>query len=99
MNYNLPEEHLHLKPEFSRQRIGIDTLQVTPVVKNGNICCIVIVEHFSKFTGIYPAKNHSAEEMAKACFLHYTRYGRFEEVYSDPGSDLTSEVIKYLYIW
>jgi hypothetical protein len=99
MNYNLPEEKLHLKPEYSRQRIGIDTLQVTPQDKNGNICCIVIVEHFSKFVGIYPAKDHSAVEMAKACFLHFTRYGKFDEVYSDPGSDLTSETIRYLYLW
>jgi hypothetical protein len=95
MNYTLPEENLHLKPEYYRQRIGIDTLQVTPVDKNGNICCIVIV----KFVGIYPAKGHSAIEMARACFIHFTRYGRFDEVYSDPGSDLTSEIIRYLYLW
>jgi hypothetical protein len=99
MKYNLPEEHLHLKPKHFRQRIGIDTLQVTPRDVNGNICCVVIVEHFSKFVGIYPAKDHSAIEMAKACFLHFTRYGRFEEVYSDPGSDLTSEIIRYLHVW
>jgi hypothetical protein len=99
MKYNLPEEHLHLKPKHFRQRIGIDTLQVTPRDANGNICCVVIVEHFSKFVGIYPAKDHSAIEMAKACFLHYIRYGRFEEVYSDPGSDLTSEIIRNLHVW
>jgi hypothetical protein len=99
MSYNLPEENLHLKPEHYRQRIGIDTLQITPQDKNGNVCCIVIVEHFSKFVGIYPAKGHSAEEMASACFLHFTRYGRFDEVYSDPGSDLTSSIIRYLYVW
>ncbi len=37
--------------------------------------------------------------MAHACFLHYTRYGRFEELYTDPGSDLTSEIIRYLQLW
>ena len=49
MRYVIPEEKLSLKPSHYRQRIGIDTLTITPVDKNGNVCCIVVTEHFSKF--------------------------------------------------
>jgi hypothetical protein len=51
MGYKLPDENLHLKPDNYRQRIGVDTLTITPVDKHGNSCVICIVEHFSKFTG------------------------------------------------
>ena len=99
MTYNLPEEKLHLKPDHYRQRIGVDTLTLTPRDQKGNIACICIVEHFSKFVGLYPVKDHSAESLALACFLHFTRYGRYDEIYSDPGSDLTSETIYILNKW
>jgi hypothetical protein len=88
-----------LKPTHYRERIGIDTLTITPTDNDGNTCCHVIVEYFSKFAGIYPSKGHTALETALACFLHFTRYGKFEEIYSDPGSDLTSETVRYLNLW
>jgi hypothetical protein len=90
---------LNLKSSHYRGRIGIDTLTITPADNDGNTCCHVVVEHFSKFAGIYPAKGHTAIETALACFLHFTRYGKFEEIYSDPGSDLTSETVRYLNLW
>ena len=100
MTYNLPEEHHHLKPDYYRQRVGVDTLTVTPRDRYGNTCCIVVVEHFSKFVGIYPSKDHSADSLARALFVHYTRYGKFyDEIYSDPGSDLTSETSTKLNLW
>jgi hypothetical protein len=36
MGYKLPDENLHLKPDDYRQRIGVDTLTITPVDKHGN---------------------------------------------------------------
>jgi hypothetical protein len=53
----------------------------------------------NKFAGIYPAKGHTAIETTLACFLHFTRYHKVEEIYSDPGSDLTSETVRYLNLW
>ena len=94
--YNLPEEKLNLKCSHSRQRIGVDTLTITPKDKYGNSLAIVIVEHFTKFVSIYPTAFHTAEETAKAMFLHYTRYGKFEEVISDPGSDFMSSTVVLL---
>ena len=94
--YVLPEEHLHLKPPHYRSRIGVDTLTITPVDKFGNCCIIITVEHFSKFVSLYPASSHSADKMAEALFIHYTRYGGFDELCSDPGSDLMSSTVTTL---
>lgn len=93
MNYQLPSENLHLKPPYYRKRVGIDTLTITPVDKFGNYLLIVIVEHFSKFVSLHPVPDHSAENTARALFSHYVTYGKFEQVISDPGSDLMSHCI------
>ena len=53
-----------LDVERSRSRIGIDSLTITPADKNGNTLIIVIVEHFSKFSTLYPASNRSADTLA-----------------------------------
>ena len=37
--------------------------------------------------------------MALALFQFFSTYGVFEELISDPGSDLTSEVVKHLTDW
>ena len=53
-----------LNVEHTRSRIGIDTLTITPANKNGNTLIIVVVEHFSKFSTLYPANSHSADTLA-----------------------------------
>ena len=57
---------------------------------------IVVVEHFSKFMSIYPCDDHSAAHMARALAIHYFKYGRFEQIISDPGSDLMSATVVQL---
>jgi hypothetical protein len=94
--YTLPSENHTLKPTHYRKRIGVDTLTITPKDRYGNYLAIVVVEHFSKFCSIYPCASHEAKHTATAMFLHYTRYGAFEEVLTDPGSDFMSETIVLL---
>jgi hypothetical protein len=96
---SLPSKNLHLKPPYYRKRIGIDTLTLTPVDKFGNGLAIVIVEHFPKFCSIWPCPDHTAEHTARALFNHFVTYGKFEQVISDPGSDLMSETIVLLNEW
>jgi hypothetical protein len=96
---NLTSQNLTLKPPYYRKRVGIDTLTITPVDKFGNGLAIVIVEHFSKFVTIYPCPDHTAEHTARALFSHYVAYGKFEQVISDPGSDLMSATIVLLNEW
>jgi putative transposase len=86
----------HLKPEYKRKAIGIDTLTITPPDKYNNQYLIVIVVHFTKLAWGYPAANKDAETLAAAIVTFFSLYGLFDTIMSDPGSDLTSSVIEKL---
>ena len=70
----------HIKPPHQRSRVGVDRLTVTPAYKQGNNTLIVVVEHFSKHTGAYPAPDYSAMSLATALFQYFTTFGVFEEM-------------------
>jgi len=89
----------HLKPPHQRSRIGVDRLTVTPPDDRGNCNLIVIVEHFTKYVSAYPATDYTALTLAKCLFSHFCTFGLFDELWSDPGSDLMSEVIIHLNEW
>ena len=59
----------------------------------------MIVEHYSHFPQAHPAKDYSAETLAKVLFKHFCTFGMFDEVVSDPGSALMSEAIAQLNKW
>jgi hypothetical protein len=86
----------HLKPEHKRSVVGVDTLTVTPMDKFGNQYIDVLVNHSTKFVVLYPKSEHTAISMATSIFQFFCTYGMFDSIISDPGSDLTSEVIKHL---
>ena len=87
---------LHNKPPHIRTRIGVDTLTVTPADKKGNYLIIVIVEHFTKYTTLYPVSDHTAETMASSLFQHFCKFGIYDQLISDPGSDLMSNTVTLL---
>ena len=89
----------NLNVPHSRSRIGIDTLTMTPIDENGNSLIIVVVEHFTKFATLYPSKNHTADTLATCLFQHFCRFGLFDQLISDPGSDLMSNVVVKLNEW
>jgi len=89
----------HIKPPHQRSRVGVDRLTVTPADKQGNTTLIVVVEHFSKHVAVYPAKDYTAQTLAVALFQYFTTFGVFEEDWSDPGSDLMSEMVQQLNRW
>ena len=89
----------HLRPPHPRSVVGVDTLTVTPADKDGNYLLIVVVNHFTKFTALYPAKDHSALTVATALFQYCCTYGLFDCLLSDPGSEFDNEVIRNLTLW
>ena len=96
----LPARTLTLKPLTYRKRIGIDHLAITPPDKHGNKCVIMVVEHFSHFPQAYPAKDYTADSVARVLFKHFCTFGVFDEVISDPGTALlVSEVVGKLNKW
>jgi len=89
----------HLKPPHWRSRIGVDQVTITPKDKNGNCVCVVIVDHFTKHTGIYPFPEYTAETVATALFQYFCAYGVFDEIISDPGSAIMADVVTQLNAW
>jgi hypothetical protein len=85
-----------LKPTTYRRRIGIDHLTITPADKHGFCAAVVIVEHFSHFCQIYPVKDYNEETLAGILIQHFSTFGLFDEIISDPGSALMGNTIKML---
>jgi hypothetical protein len=89
--------HRTLSQGHLRAAIGCDTLTVSPTDDAGYKYIVVIVNLFSKFVALYPVKNHDAISLATSLFQYYCTYGICECIVTDPGSDLTSEVIRHLH--
>ena len=51
---------------------------------------------FTKFVALYPTKDKTAESLAQCLLHHFATYGLVDCLSSDPGSDLTSQVIQHL---
>ena len=91
----LPSRTLTLKSEKYRKAVGIDHISVTREPdRNGNTCAIILVEHFSHFPQVYAAKDYSAETVVATLLKHFSTFGAFDELVSDPGSSFMSEVVK-----
>jgi exodeoxyribonuclease-3 len=86
----------HLKPEHHRKAIGFDTLTVTPPDDYENQYVDVIVDHYIKHCQLYPYPTHDAMTTATSLFSYLMTWGRYDKVYCDPGSDLTSDTVKEL---
>ena len=94
MTSALPPVVRHIKPAHQRSAIGVDLLTVTPTDERGNNFCVVIVNLFTKLTQIYPVKNATALSLAQCIFQYTTTYGLVDEIHSDPGADLKSDVVQ-----
>ena len=99
MTDNLQPVVRHIKPPHQRSRVGVDRLTVTPADKSGNNTLIVVVEHFTKHVAVYPAKEYTAQSLATALFQYFATFGVFEEVWSDPGSDMMADMVNQLHKW
>ena len=82
-----------LKPAEYRARIGIDHMAITPADKHGNKVAIVIVEHYSHFVSIYPCKSYDEDTVLAALIRHYSTFGLFDEIASDPGSAFMGKAV------
>lgn len=90
---------LTLKPEHRRSMVGVDTLTITPPDEAGNSYLTVVVNHFTKLTGLYPSAEHSAIAAATALFQYFCTYGLIDCIISDPGSEFMNEVVSHLTKW
>jgi hypothetical protein len=96
LGYSCPSENRHLKFPTYRSSMGYDSFTFTPTDKFGNNNIIACTEHFSKFTSFMACGDHTAENAATALFLHFVRYGRFQQVIMDTGTEFRNETVMLL---
>jgi len=73
--------------------IGIDTLGPLPEDDDGNTHVIVIKDHFTKTTELYPSKSTTAQEAEYALFDWVSRYGIPTYIVSDNGPQYVNKLI------
>jgi hypothetical protein len=86
-------------PPTFRSRLGVDILKITPPDADGYTDLVVSVDLKTKHVGLYPIKTESALEVARALFEHMCTFGLYDEIISDPGSNLMSDVVAQLNLW
>ena len=76
--------------------ISIDTMGPFPEDEDGNKYVINIIDCFTRFLEMYPAKDVSAKSAAKALLQHFGRYGFATDLLSDQGTQFVNETISAL---
>jgi hypothetical protein len=89
----------HLKPVHHRSMVGVDTLTITPPDDSGNCYLFVVINHYTKFCGLYPSPTRDATAAATALFQHFCRFGLVDCILSDPGSEFMNSVVEHLHRW
>ena len=85
--------------EHPRHLCGYDTLYITPADSEGFQYLHVFKMIPSRLVALYPSKTLSAESLASAAFQFFVTYGITDILITDPGSNITSEVVKLLLGW
>lgn len=88
-----------LIPAHHRSRIGFDSLTITPVDSDNNGYVIVIVDHKTKHSAIYPAARVDAITSATAIFRYMCSFGLFDEIISDSGTEFINNTVSQLNAW
>ena len=57
------------------------------------------VVFYTKYVWATPAKEYTAHTVASALFTFFCTFGVYDELWSDPGSDLMAEVVQKLTEW
>ena len=85
--------------DHPRHLCGYDTLYVTPADDEGFQYVHVFKMLPSRLIALYPSKTLSAESLATAAFQFFVTYEITDVLITDPGSNITSEVMKLLLDW
>ena len=107
--FNHPMRHNKLRSQYRtiksmifRKAIGIDHVTITPTSEGeygGYKGITVLVNLFSGHAELYPYKESTAMHDAICLHDYMSRYGRFDEIRTDPGTDFKSKILEQLNEW
>ena len=75
------------------QRLNIDTIGPFDKDEDDNIYIITIIDTFTRWVELYPAKSTDAITAAKILVQHIGRYGAPNQLLSDNGSQFVNHII------
>jgi hypothetical protein len=78
------------------ERLNVDTLGPFPTDSWGNQYIIVVIDTFTRFVELYPSRDCTAQEAAKALLNHVGRSGAPYHILSDNGSQYVNKLIEEL---
>jgi len=96
---SLPPPTRAIVADHPRHLCGYDTLYVTPADDEGFQYLHVFKMIPSRLVALYPSKSLSAESLASAAFQFFVTYGVTDVLITDPGANITSDVVKLLLQW
>ena len=68
-----------------------------PTSRKGSHYILVVIDHFRKYTNIYPIKDQTAQTVAKHLFEDYIKeHGVSEALHTDQGRQFESRLVQYL---
>jgi transposase InsO family protein len=76
--------------------INIDAMGPFPTSKEGYQHIIVVIDCFTRFVELFPAKSTTADDAAKCILSVVGRYGLPDRILTDGGSQFANETIKEL---
>lgn len=96
--YGLPKEvpkQLIKEGQHNHAIMGLDVLAISPNSHNKNYL-VVIVNLMNKMVYFEAVEHHNAESVSDVVSRYIALYGRYDEITTDPGSELVSNIFKDL---
>ena len=81
---------------YPMDRLNIDHIGPLPPDENENTHILVIIDVFSRFVELIPAKSTTAAEFAHALIPYVGRYGHPDEILTDNGPTFIADLTKVL---
>jgi len=78
------------------ESLNMDTMGPLPPDEDGNTAILVIIDRFSRWIELIPAKDTTAKSAALALLKHIGRYGTPAQLLSDGGSQYVNTIISEL---
>jgi transposase InsO family protein len=76
------------------QKVMVDTLHMSNPDKYGYVYIVAVIDAFSRFIELYALKDIEATSIAKILLQHAGRYGFFDALVSDRGTEFANAVIQ-----
>ena len=73
------------------ERVGVDLIGPLEVTENGNTFILTVIDHFSRYTEVFPLRSKSSADASNAFLKFLVRHGNVKYLVSDKGTEFLSQ--------